>query len=54
MSPLVLALHSLETALKGFLTLIHKHIDPFSPPLLLLLNLFSLAPPSTKGKIILI
>lgn len=33
---------------KGFPTLIHKRIDPFSPPLLL--NLFSLAPPSTKGK----
>ncbi len=46
--PQVLAHHSVETALKGFLTLIHKRIDPFSPPLLL--NLFSLAPPSTKGK----
>lgn len=48
MRPLVLAIHSVETALKGFLTLIHNRIDPFSPPLLL--NLFSLAPPSTKGK----
>lgn len=30
--PLVLALHPVETALKGFLTLIRKRIDPFSPP----------------------
>lgn len=45
---LVLALHSVETAPKGFLTHIRKRIDPFSPPLLL--NLFSSAPPSSKGK----
>lgn len=52
-----LALHSVKIAPKGFLTLIHKCIDPVSPPhrhppshLLFLLNLFSLAPPSTKGK----
>lgn len=51
-----LALHSVKIALKGFLTLIHKCIDPVSPPhrhppshLLFLLDLFSSAPPSTKG-----
>lgn len=45
-------LHSAQTALKGVLSLIHECVDPlyfnFPPPLLL--NLNSLASPSTKGK----
>lgn len=46
------SLHSAKTALKGVLSLIHECVDPlyfnFPPPLLL--NLNSLASPSTKGK----